>query len=57
MVGFSLAYLFLARKWEAVTHCGTKGIDHPTWWKTQGPSIIKALEDKGHYGCIPNTFM
>ena len=28
VVGFSLAYLFLARKREAITQGGTRGIDH-----------------------------
>ena len=56
MVGFSSASLFPARRWEAVTQGGTRGIDHPIRRKTQGVGIMKGLEDKRDRGCIPDTF-
>ena len=57
MVGFSSASLFPARKWEAVTQGGTRGIDHPMGRKTQGPGIVKDWEDNPDYGHIPDIFM
>ena len=56
VVGFSSASLFLTRKWEVVTQGGTRGIDHPTWRRTQGVGIIKGWEDKQDCGCISHTF-
>ena len=45
VVGFSSAYLFPARKWEAVTLGGTSLKDLPMW-RTQGASIIKGWKEK-----------
>ena len=45
-MGFRSFSLFPIRKWEAVTHGGTRGIDHPTWRRTQGARIIKGWEGK-----------
>ena len=33
------------KKFEAVTQSGVRGIDHPTWRRTQGAGIIKGWED------------
>ena len=49
MVGFSSAS-FPVRKQEAVTQEGTRGIDHPTWRRTQGASIVKGWEAKQRQG-------
>ena len=56
MVGFSSAPLFPTRKWEAVTQGGTRGIDHPTWRRTQGAGIVKGWKDKQDCRPIPDTF-
>ena len=55
VVGFSSAFLFPARKWEAVTQSGTRGRDYLAR-RTQGASIVKGLEDKQDRGRIPDTF-
>ena len=55
VVSFSSTILFLARKWEAVTQGGTRGID-PTWRKTKGAGIVKGWEDKRDRGRIPDVF-
>ena len=52
MVGFSSASTFLARKWEAVTQGGTRGIDH----LTQGVGTVKGWEDERDRGRFPDTF-
>ena len=46
VVGFRLAFLFPARKREELIQAGTKGINQPTWKKTQGADIIRDWEDK-----------
>ena len=56
VVGFSSASLFPAKKREAVTQGGTRGIDHPTWRKPQGAGIVKGLENKRDSGSIADTF-
>ena len=43
VVGFTSASLFLARKREAVTQGGTRGIDYPTRMKTQGTRYRQML--------------
>ena len=45
-MGFSSASLIPARKWEAYTQGGTRGIDHPTQRITQGATIVKGWENK-----------
>ena len=55
-VSFSSPFLFPARKREAVTQCGTKGIYHPVSRKTQGAGIVKGWEDKRDCGWIPYAF-
>ena len=49
-VGFSSTSLFPARKREAVTQDGTRGIDHPNpepeVLKTQAASNVKGWQDK-----------
>ena len=57
MVGFSSVSLFPARKREAFTQGGTRGIDHPTRRITQGAGIIKSWENKRERGRIPDTFL
>ena len=56
VVGSSSASLFTARKKEAVTQGGTRGIDHPTRKRTQGVGIVKGWEDNRDRGGIPDTF-
>ena len=56
MVSFSSAFLFPARKQEAVPQGGIRRIDHPTRKRTQGAGIIKGWEDKRDHGRTPDTF-
>ena len=56
MVGFGSASLFLTRKREEVTQGGTRGIDHPTWRRTQRAVIVKGWEDKRDLARTPDTF-
>ena len=56
VVGFSSASLFPARRREAVTQDGIRGIDHSTRRRTQGAGIVKGWEDKRDRGRIPDTF-
>ena len=55
-MGFSSASLFPTRKWEAVTHGGTRRIDHPTQRITQGADTVKGWEEEQDRGHIPDTF-
>ena len=57
VVGFSSASLFPARKREAVTQAGTRGIDHPMWRKTQGACIVKGWKNIQDCGRTSYTFM
>ena len=57
MEGFSSASLFPARKQEAVTHGGTRNIDHLTRRRNKGAGIVKGWEDNRGRGRIPDTFM
>ena len=56
VVGISLASLFPARKREAITQGGTRGIDHPTRRRTQVAGIVRGWEDKRDHVRIPDTF-
>ena len=56
VVSFSPASIFPARKREAATLDGTRGIDHPTRRKTQVAGIDKEREDKRDRSQIPGTF-
>ena len=56
MEGFSSAFLFPAKKREAVNQGGTRGIDHLTLTGTQGTGIVKGWEDKGDRELTPDTF-
>ena len=56
MVVFNSASLFPARKQEAVTQGGTKGIDHPTQRKTEAVDIVKGWEGKRKCGYLPDIF-
>ena len=56
VVGFSSVSQFPARKQEAFTQGGTRGIDHLTWRITQGAGIVKGWEDKRDRGYISDTF-
>ena len=55
MVSFSSAFLFPARKREAVTQVGTRGIDYFIRRRTEGAGIDKGWEDKRDRGPIPHT--
>ena len=56
MVSFSSAYLFPARKREAVTYSGTMRIDNTTRRRTQEAGIVKGWGDERNRGVIPDTF-
>ena len=57
MVGFSLDSLFAARKREAFTQGGTRGIDHATWRRTHETGIAKGWEGERERGCTPDTLV
>ena len=46
MVSFGSVSLFPARKREAVTQGGTRGVNQLTQRRTQGTGIVKGWEDK-----------
>ena len=56
VVGFSSAFLFPARKREAVTEGGTRRIDHLTWRRSQRAGIVKDWEEKRDGERIPDKF-
>ena len=56
VVGFSSASLFPARKREALTQGGTRGIDHLTQRRNQEAGVVKGWEDKRDSGSIQDTF-
>ena len=52
VVGRISASLSPARKREAVTQCGARGIHHPARRITHGAGIVKGWEDKRDHGRI-----
>ena len=49
---YSSASLFPARKWEAVTQGGTRGIHQPTWRKNQEPVSSKDRRNSKNGGAF-----